>query len=86
MVPGHTYEPGMSVLQVGTPAVCRDEHSGIGFMVEMPILLPPGLRENTPENVRGALALACMIDPEARRIVERLKGLVRASVTPPASH
>jgi hypothetical protein len=86
MVPGHTYEPGMSVLQVGTPALGRDEHSGIGFMVEMPMLLPPDLRENTPDNVKGALALACLMDSEARQIVERLKGLVRAGVTPTASH
>jgi hypothetical protein len=84
MVPGYTYELGMSVLQVGTPALGRDEHSGIGLMFDMPMLLPPDLRENTPENVKGALALACMIDPEARQIVEHLKGLVRASTTPAA--
>jgi hypothetical protein len=86
MVSGYTYEPGMSVLQIGTPALGRDDHSGIGLMFDMPLLLPPDLRENTPENVIGALALACMIDPEVRQIVEHLKGLVRASTTPAASH
>ncbi len=73
MKPGVPYEPGISILEVGTFATPH----AFGTALHIPLDLPPELREPTDLNARVALALICAEDPHTKAIVDEMKATAR---------
>lgn len=73
MVPGYSYAPGCSLLQVDQPATLQQA----GSFCQIPIDLPVEMREPTPLNTLAVYEMVMAKDPEARALVEAMK--LRAS-------
>jgi len=76
MVPGHPYEPGLSVLEVATLPVFGTRGNE-GRLWRLPVMMPVQHRENTTFNVLLAMEILRLCDPEARIILDSMAALAR---------
>lgn len=76
MVPGHTYEPGLSILEVSTLPVFG-ARGNEGRLWRLPVKMPPEYRENTTFNVFLAMEILRLSDPEAKNILDSMAALAR---------
>ncbi|WP_439626502.1 hypothetical protein [Shinella sp.] len=76
MVPGHEYEPDLTIIEIRSPPVLG-ERGNQGVIFRMPVWLPSHYREPTLFNIQFALDLIEQTNPEASAAIERLKVLAR---------
>lgn len=72
-IPGYSYEPGFSLLEITEPA----PPGSTAFILHIPLELPPELREPTPANAQAAYAIAYSMDPEAKKLIDEMRARVR---------
>jgi hypothetical protein len=70
MIPGHSYEPDMSILTVASvPGIVNGRDPG--YAIDVPMLLPEKYRSQTPENMLLALHYLRALEPEVYEDVVR---------------
>lgn len=72
-VPGYDYAPSAMMFEIELPTVPGQP----GMLWQMPLDVPPHLREPTPENTQTLYAFLYLNDPEARRIIDHMRSLAR---------
>ncbi|RWD74279.1 hypothetical protein [Mesorhizobium sp.] len=77
MRPGQVWEPGWFVIALETLPVFADGRASQAFQTE--IWLPPGYRENTPDNLKIAIGLLKELCPRSRQMIEEISALARSS-------
>jgi hypothetical protein len=76
MVPGYTYEPGLSVLEVATLPVFGASGNQ-GRLWRLPVKMPKEYRESTIFNALLAMEILRLTDPEAAKILDAMIVLSR---------
>lgn len=76
MVPGETYDPGYSIFVMETlPVFGPSGREKFGFQCQ--VWLPPEHREPTVANTKIAMGVLREIDPNARRLIDKVAALSR---------
>jgi hypothetical protein len=76
MVPGEPYDPGYSVFVIETlPVFGPSGREKFAFQCQ--VWLPPEHREPTVENTKIAMGVLREIDPNARRMIDKISALSR---------
>lgn len=76
MMPGETYDPGYSIFVMETlPVFGPSGREKFGFQCQ--VWLPPEHREPTVANTKIALGVLREIDPNARRMIDKISALSR---------